>query len=55
MDFFNHSDPLTETTTPRWTPDAKIGTGAYYFDGSNNIKTNKLFYDDINQEWTVSS
>lgn len=29
--FFNHSDPLTETTTPRWIADAKIGTGAYQF------------------------
>lgn len=33
--FFNHSDPLTETNTPRWIPEAKIGTGAYEF--SNKI------------------
>lgn len=33
--FFNHSDSLTETNTPRWTPEAKIGTGAYKLNGNN--------------------
>lgn len=45
--FFNHSINLTETTTPRWVSDAKIGTGAYYFNGSgspvNIIDVDKSF------------
>jgi hypothetical protein len=32
--FFNHSVSLTETNTPRWIPNAKIGTGAYEFYGN---------------------
>lgn len=35
--FFNHSIALTEATTPKWTPEAKIGTGAYTFNGVNNF------------------
>jgi hypothetical protein len=34
--FFNHSQNLTETNTPRWTPEAKIGTGAYHFRSSDS-------------------
>jgi hypothetical protein len=35
--FFNHSSDLTETNTPRWLSDAKIGSGNYYFNGSLKV------------------
>jgi hypothetical protein len=31
--FFNHSNIIAEVDTPRWIPEAKIGTGAYQFFG----------------------
>lgn len=47
---FRNNATLTEATTPRWVSDSKIGSGAYYFNGSttkidlNNLSTsdNKL-------------
>ena len=39
--FFNHSNPLTEANTPRWTPEAKIGTGAYKLNGNNYFLIHK--------------
>lgn len=33
--FFNHSDAMTETNTPQWTPESKIGLGAYYLDNAS--------------------
>lgn len=49
----NHAD-LTLATTPQWVEDARIGKGAYYFDGTKELITNKLFFDNINQEWTAT-
>jgi len=34
--FFNDSVALTEVNTPRWTPEAKVGVGAYLFNGIGN-------------------
>ena len=39
--FFNHSYPLTETTTPQWIPEAKIGSGAYKLNGNNYFLIHK--------------
>ena len=49
---YNNHAELSLATTPRWTEDSKIGSGAYEFDGSKNIITEKLFLDNTNQEWT---
>ena len=49
----NHAE-LELATTPQWTEDSKIGSGAYKFNGTNSLTTNQLFFDNINQEWTAS-
>ncbi len=49
----NHAE-LELATTPQWTEDSKIGSGAYKFNGTNNLTTNQLFFDNVNQEWTAS-
>jgi hypothetical protein len=41
--FFNHSIALTAANTPRWTSEAKIGTGAYEFNNSR-IETPAITY-----------
>lgn len=43
------------SSTPRWVSDAKVGEGCYRFNGSNSLVTNKLFYSDTVQSWTVSA
>lgn len=41
---------------PQWVSDvSKVGYGAYRFDGTDNITTNKLFLDNTNQCHTVSA
>lgn len=46
---------LTVETTPQWVSDSKIGSGTYKFNGTQNITTSQLFYDNINQCHTVSA
>lgn len=52
--FRNDSLPLDPITCPKWVNDSKMGSGCYSFDGNNSINCNQLFFDNINQEWTVT-
>lgn len=52
---YGNDATLDLDTTPTWTSDSKIGGGAYEFNGSDTISTDRLFYDDINQAHTVSA
>lgn len=41
--------------TPTWVKEGAMGVGSYKFNGGNEITTNQMFYDNINQSWTVSA
>lgn len=46
---------LSDNQFKGWeTTDVPRNYGKYRFDGTNNITTNKLFFDNINQSWSVS-
>jgi hypothetical protein len=51
---YGNDAPLALATTPQWVEDSKIGKGCYRFDGTKELVTNKLFFDNINQEWTAT-
>ena len=42
---FRNNATLAEATTPRWTSDSKIGSGAYKFNGLNNYITTSILYE----------
>lgn len=52
--FRNHSQPLGLSTTPQWVSDSIFGDGCYKFNSTNKIVSNQLFFDNRNQEWTVT-
>jgi hypothetical protein len=49
----NHAE-LALATTPQWVEGGKVGAGCYKFGGTHSLTTNKLFFDNVNQEWTVA-
>jgi hypothetical protein len=54
--FFNHSNALTEATTPRWIPEAKIGTGAYRFFGESGNRFIDFPFTSVNDyPFTISA
>lgn len=52
--FKNHSNPLDLINSPQWIKDSSLGSGCYRFSGNNSITAKQLFFDHVNQEWTIT-